>query len=106
MVPTVGNNSLDRSHPSCRYALNTRGSAWISILHPARFKVATHPLRELRIQPGGNPFRVFYAFDPLRQAVLLLGEDKTGDKRFYDRMIPEVEQIWEQYLQEEHYDRT
>ena len=65
-----------------------------------------YPLRELRIQSGGNPFRVFYAFDPLRQAVLLLGGDKTGDKCFYDRIIPEVEQIWEQYLQEEHYDRA
>ena len=34
-------------------------------------------LRELRIQSGGRPFRVFYAFDPLRRAVLLLGGDKT-----------------------------
>ena len=32
-----------------------------------------YPLRELRIQSGGRPIRVFYAFDPKRQAVLLLG---------------------------------
>lgn len=59
-----------------------------------------YPLRELRIQSGGRPLRVFYAFDPLRQAVLLLGGDKTGDNRFYARMIPRVEIIWEQYLQD------
>src|SRR6266487_3574818 len=46
-----------------------------------------HPIRELRIQSRGKPLRVFYAFDPRRQAVLLIGGDKTGitDKRFYGR---------------------
>ena len=57
-----------------------------------------YPLRELRIQSGGKPLRVFYAFDPARQAVLLLGGDKTGDKRFYVKMIPIVEALWEDYL--------
>ncbi len=51
-------------------------------------------MRELRIQSRGRPLRVFYAFDPLRQAVLLLGGDKTGDNRFYVSMIPRVEAIW------------
>jgi hypothetical protein len=57
-------------------------------------------LRELRIQSLGRPLRVIYAFDPLRQAVLILGGDKTGDDRFYERMIPRSEKIWERYLQE------
>jgi hypothetical protein len=57
-----------------------------------------YSLRELRIQSGGRPLRIFYAFDPLRQAVLLLGGDKTGDERFYQRMIPRAETLWEQYL--------
>ena len=35
-------------------------------------------LRELRTKPKGHPLRIFYAFDPLRQAVLLIGADKTG----------------------------
>lgn len=44
-------------------------------------------LKELRIQHQGRPYRVFYAFDKERQAVLLCGGDKTGDKRFYKKMI-------------------
>ena len=59
-----------------------------------------HPLRELRVQSRGRPLRVFYAFDPLRQAVLLLGGDKTGDNRFYVKMIPRAEALWESYLQD------
>jgi len=50
-----------------------------------------YALRELRIQSGGHPIRVFYAFDPNRNAVLLLGGDKTGDSRFYTTMVPEAE---------------
>lgn len=30
-------------------------------------------MRELRIQSGGKPYRVFYAFDPRRTAILLIG---------------------------------
>jgi hypothetical protein len=45
-------------------------------------------MRELRVQSGGRPLRVFYAFDPRRSAILLIGGDKTGDGRFYERMIP------------------
>lgn len=64
-------------------------------------KGTKHKLRELRVQSGGNPLRVFYAFDPKRQAVLLIGGNKRGDKRFYDEMIPIAEKLWEQYLAEQ-----
>jgi hypothetical protein len=60
-----------------------------------------YALRELRVQSGGRPLRIFCAFDPLRQAVLLLGGDKTGDNRFYTAMIPIAEAIWEAYLREQ-----
>lgn len=59
-----------------------------------------YALRELRIQSRGHPLRVFYAFDPRRQAVLLIGGDKTGDDRFYERMVPKAEEVWRQYLRE------
>ena len=36
-------------------------------------------MRELRVQSGGKPPRGFYAFDPRRAAILLIGGDKTGD---------------------------
>lgn len=41
-------------------------------------------MRELRTQLDGRPFRTLYAFDPRRSAILLIGGDKTGDKRWYD----------------------
>lgn len=66
----------------------------------SEIKGASFALRELRIQSNGRPFRVFYAFDPVRQAVLLIGGDKTGDARFYDRMLPLAERIWKEYLDE------
>ena len=47
------------------------------------------------------PLRVFYAFEPRRAAVLLIGGDKTGDDRFYETMISVAEKIWEQYLAEQ-----
>jgi len=57
-------------------------------------------MRELRPQHKGRPYRVFYAFDPRRAAILLIGGDKTGDDRFYERMIPLADRIYEQHLAE------
>lgn len=65
--------------------------------HSSQIKGSKYPLRELRIQDRGHVVRVFYAFDPQRQAVLLIGGDKTGDDRFYERMVPLAEKIWEDY---------
>jgi hypothetical protein len=55
-------------------------------------------LRELRVQSGGHLLRVFYAFDRLRRAVLLLGGDKTGDDRFYETFVRRAERMWADYL--------
>ena len=57
-------------------------------------------MRELRVQSGGHPIRVFYAFDPRRSAILLLGGDKTGDDRFYQRMIPIADALYDTYIEE------
>lgn len=57
-------------------------------------------LKELRVQKDGSPLRAFFAFDPKRQAVLLCGGDKTGDKLFYKRMIELAEKTYETYLKE------
>jgi hypothetical protein len=59
-----------------------------------------HALRELRVQSKGRPLRIAYGFDPKRQAVVLLGADKTGDDRFYEWFVPEAERLWERYLRE------
>jgi hypothetical protein len=57
-------------------------------------------MRELRIQSEGKPLRIFYAFDPRRSAILLIGGDKTGDNRFYARMTPIADKLYEDYLKE------
>lgn len=57
-------------------------------------------MRELRVQSDGRPLRVFYAFDPRRSAILLIGGDKTGDKRFYNRMIPIADALYDVHLVE------
>jgi hypothetical protein len=57
-------------------------------------------MKELRIQSSGNPLRVFFAFDPRRVAILLIGGDKTGDKLFYDRMILKADELYDEHLSE------
>lgn len=57
-------------------------------------------LRELRIQHAGQPYRVLYAFDPKRNAILLLGGNKTGDDRWYDTHVPKAEKLFTAYLKE------
>lgn len=63
-------------------------------------------LKELRVQHAGDPYRILFIFDPLRQAVLLCGGNKAGDKRFYDRMIPIAEKSYRQYLKELNHGKT
>ena len=57
-------------------------------------------MRELRIQSGGNPLRVFYAFDSRRSAILLIGGDKTGNDRFYETFTPVADELYDIHLAE------
>ena len=55
-------------------------------------------MRELRVQSGGRPLRILYALDPRRVAILLAAGDKTGDDRFYERMVPLADRLYDQHL--------
>ncbi len=55
-------------------------------------------MRELRIQHAGRPYRVLYAFDPRRSAVLLIGGDKTGNDRWYDQFVPVADRLYNEHL--------
>lgn len=57
----------------------------------------TH-MRELRVQHKGRPYRVLYAFDPRRAAILLIGGDKTGDDRWYDTNVPLADELYDRHL--------
>jgi hypothetical protein len=55
-------------------------------------------MRELRVQHQGRPYRVLYAFDPRRAAILLIGGDKTGNERWYDEFIPVADRLYDAHL--------
>lgn len=57
-------------------------------------------MRELRIQHRGKPYRVFYAFDLRRAAILLIGGCKAGDKRFYEKIVPIADDLYDTHLEE------
>ena len=89
-------DAIDRSV----HLLEARGP---SLPHPhsSGIKGSRHGnMRELRVQVGGEPYRIFYAFDPRRSAILLIGGNKTGDDDFYERMIPQADRIYDQHLAE------
>lgn len=56
-------------------------------------------LRELRVQHAGRPYRILYAFDPRRTALLLLGGDKTGQDRWYEEHIPRADTLYDLHLE-------
>ncbi|SRR5579871_3617216 len=71
--------------------------------HPHSTKIVTSryaQMRELRTQSGGRPLRTLYAFDPLRVAILLIGGDKTGDRRWYERFVPMADKIYDAHLKQ------
>jgi len=56
-------------------------------------------MRELRVQHRGRPYRVLYAFDPRRTAILLIGGDKTGNDRWYDEYVPLADRLYDEHLE-------
>jgi hypothetical protein len=55
-------------------------------------------MKELRVQHAGRPYRLLFAFDPRRVAIVLLGGDKTGDKRWYTRMVPIADDLFDAHV--------
>ncbi|WP_439257841.1 type II toxin-antitoxin system RelE/ParE family toxin [Lonepinella sp. BR2271] len=72
------------------------GRPYVDTLHSVKYP----NMKELRVQSKQSVFRLFFIFDPLRQAVVLCGGDKKGknEKRFYTTMITQAEKIYEIYL--------
>jgi hypothetical protein len=69
--------------------------------HSSAIKTSRYgQLRELRIQHAGRPFRVLYAFDPIRVAILLIGGVKTGNNRWYEVHVPIADRLYDEHLTE------
>ena len=70
------------------------GRPYVDTLKQSRHK----NMKELRIQNKKRLFRILFIFDPGRKAVLLIGGDKYGDKRFYEKIIPIADNLFDKYL--------
>jgi hypothetical protein len=60
-----------------------------------------HPnMKELRFSAADGEWRVAFAFDPRRKAVLLVAGDKSGgsQKRFYRDLIRKADQRFDSHL--------
>lgn len=68
--------------------------------YSSEIKGSSIALRELRVQCAGQPYRILYAFDPARSALLILGGNKAANTRWYEEYVPKAEAIFIQYLQE------
>ncbi len=80
--------------------LEERGT---ELRHPygSQVKSSRHDhMRELKVQHRGRPIRVLYAFDPRRIAILLVGGDKTGDDRWYERFVPMADRLYDEHLKQ------
>ena len=68
--------------------------------HSSGIKASRHGnMREPLIQHAGRPYRVLYAFDPRRCAILLIGGEKTGDDRWYDEHVPIADRLYDEHLE-------
>ena len=67
--------------------------------HSSGIETSKHAhMRELRVQHEGRPYRVLYAFDPRRSAILLIGGDKTGNIRWYETYVPVADRLYDTHL--------
>ncbi len=67
--------------------------------HCSRVNGSRHAhMRELRVQHQGDPYRILYAFDPRRNAILLMGGNKAGDDRWYETFVPIADRLYDEHL--------
>ncbi len=57
-------------------------------------------MKELRFRADGGVWRVAFAFDPRRNAILLVAGDKSGvsEKTFYVRLIDKADKRYREHL--------
>lgn len=69
--------------------------------HVDTLKASHYPnMKELRFEAADGEWRVAFAFDPKRRAILLVAGDKTGgsEAKFYKRLIAKADTRYEQHL--------
>jgi hypothetical protein len=69
--------------------------------HVDTLKGSTHAnMKEIRFQAADGVWRVAFAFDPRRSAILLVAGDKSGgsEKRFYRQLIEIADSRFDDHL--------
>ena len=92
----------DDEQDSVAFGVRLLEERGVSLDHPYSSKVeqSRHGrMRELRVQHEGRPYRVLYAFDPRRTAILLIGGDKTGQGRWYEEYVPKADDLYDAHLE-------
>lgn len=74
----------------------TLGRPWVDTLKGSRYP----NMKELRFNASGGVWRIAFAFDPNRQAILLVAGDKAGvtERRFYRQLIRKADDRFFQHL--------
>ena len=57
-------------------------------------------MKELRGRVDQRELRVLYAFDRKRNAILLIGGDKTENPKWYDEYVPIADDIFDRHLKQ------
>lgn len=72
------------------------GRPLVDVIKASRHK----NMKELRISSGQKKFRVLFAFDEARHAILLVGGDKIayGAQKFYEDMVPVADQLFDDHI--------
>ena len=74
------------------------GRPWADTLKGSRHA----NMKELRFKASGGVWRVAFAFDPARQAILIMAGDKAGvsKNRFYRELIHKADRRLDEHLQD------
>jgi hypothetical protein len=72
------------------------GRPWVDTLKGSRF----HNMKELRFDAANGVWRVAFAFDPERKAILLVAGDKAGvaERKFYKSLIERADLRYAKHL--------
>lgn len=72
------------------------GRPWVDTLKGSRYA----NMKELRFEAADGVWRVAFAFDPVRNAILLVAGDKSGgsEKRFYRQLMAKADKRFAGHL--------
>lgn len=95
-LPEVVRDEIFVSLPLMKTYGPTLGRPWADTLNGSRFA----NMKELRFPAANGVWRLAFAFDPKRQAILLVAADKSGvsEQRFYKVLIDTADRRFATHL--------